>query len=148
MRAWPPVRRRKRRKSQKQALSGNLGLLCAEQSVRNLKKCTFRNSGTPVRRTKRQKPHKKCTVRKSGTPVRRTKRRKSQKMDSQGFWDSCAQNKTSKIKKMHFQEFWVLQDVGNLKKNARSRIMGLLCAPQTPQKALRALGCKGWSLFA
>ena len=49
-----PVRRTKRQKSQKDALSRILGLLCAEQDVRNLKKCTFRNSGTPVRGTKRQ----------------------------------------------------------------------------------------------
>ena len=33
-------------------------LLCAEQNVRNLKKCTFRNSGTPVRRTRRRKSQK------------------------------------------------------------------------------------------
>ena len=61
-----PVRRTRRRKSQKMhfqefwdscaqnktsevsrnALSGILGLLCAEQDVGNLKKCIFRNSGT------------------------------------------------------------------------------------------------------
>ena len=35
----------------KNALSRNLGLLCAEQDVGNLKKWTFRNSGTPVRST-------------------------------------------------------------------------------------------------
>ena len=39
-------------------LSGILGLPCAEQNVRNLKKCTFRNYGTPVRRTTRQKYQK------------------------------------------------------------------------------------------
>ena len=37
------------------ALSGILGLLCAEQNVGNLKQMTVRNSGTPVRRTKRRK---------------------------------------------------------------------------------------------
>ena len=32
------------------ALSGIMGLLCAEQNVGNLKHCTFINTGTPVRR--------------------------------------------------------------------------------------------------
>ena len=106
----------------KHALSGIMGLLCAEQNVGNLKnvyshnfggscaqnkkhvgnlkQCTFRNSGTPVRRTKRRKSQtnalsrtlgllcaeqtvgslKKCTVRNSGTPVCRTNCRKSQEM--------------------------------------------------------------------
>ena len=31
--------------------------------------------------------------------MRRTRRRKSQKIDFQEFWDSCAQNKTSKVSK-------------------------------------------------
>ena len=42
---------------------------------------------------------KKQTFRNSGTPVRRTRRRKSKNMDFQEFWDSCAQNKTSEISK-------------------------------------------------
>ena len=73
-----PVRRTRRRKSQKMhfqefwdycaqdkaseiskiALSGIMGLLCAEQNVRNLEKNTCRNSGTPVRRTERRKSQK------------------------------------------------------------------------------------------
>ena len=60
------------------ALLGIPGLLCAEQDVGNLKKWTFRNFGTPVRRTKR---------------------RTSQTMHFQNFWDSCAQNRTSEISK-------------------------------------------------
>ena len=52
------MRRTRRRKSQKHVLSGMLGLLCAGQDVGNVKKCTFRNSGTPVRRTRRQKSQK------------------------------------------------------------------------------------------
>ena len=40
---------------------------------------------------------KKRTFRNSGTPVRRTRRRKSKKMDFQELWDSRAQNKTSEI---------------------------------------------------
>ena len=103
----------------KNALSGFLGLQCAEQNVGNLKKCTFGNSGTLVRRTKRRKSKRmrfqefwdscagnktseisnKCTFRNSGTPVRRTKRRKAQKVDFQDFWDYSAQNKTSEISK-------------------------------------------------
>ena len=53
------------------ALSGILGLLCAEHHLRNIKECTFRNSGIPVRRTKH---------------------RTSQNMHFQEFWDSCAQH--------------------------------------------------------
>ena len=41
--------------SSKNGLSGILGLLCEEQNVGNLKKWTFRISGTPVRRTRRRK---------------------------------------------------------------------------------------------
>ena len=74
-------------------LSGILGLLRAEQDVGNLKK--------------------KCIFRNGGTPGRRTRRRKSQKMHAQEFWDSCAQNITSRISK-----------------NGLSRILGLLCAEQ------------------
>ena len=134
-----PVRRTRRRKSQQMhfqklwescaheknvgisndVLSGILGFLCAEQNRENFKKWTFRNSGTPVRRTKRRTSHKmhfqefwdslcavqdvgnlkNWTFRNSGTPVRRTRRRKSQKMDLEELWDSCAQNKTSEISK-------------------------------------------------
>ena len=107
-----PVRRAKRRKSQrmhfqdfwdsraqdrtseisKHALSRILGLLCAEQNVRNLNTCTFSNSGTSVRKPKR---------------------RKYEQMYFQEFWDSCAQNKTSEIST-----------------NALSRILGLSFAEQ------------------
>ena len=62
-------------------LSGILGLPCAEQNVRNLNKCIFRNSGTPVRRTKRRK-YQKCTFVCFWTPARRTKRRKFQQMST------------------------------------------------------------------
>ena len=94
-----PVRRTRRRKSQKNALSRIMGLLCAEQDVGNLKKtlsgilrllcaeqgvgnlknvlsgilgllCAEQNVGNL----------KKWTFRTSGTPARRTKRRKSQNM--------------------------------------------------------------------
>ena len=40
-----------------------------------------------------------CTFRNSGTPVRRTTRRKYQEVYFQKFWDSCAQSKTSHISK-------------------------------------------------
>ena len=108
-------------------------LLCAEQDVGNMKKCTFRNSGTPVRRTtsrKYQQLHfrefwdscaqnkaseisKTCTFRNSRTLVRRTTRRSSQKHAVSGIVGLlCAE-----------------QDVGNLK-NGLSGILGLLCAEQ------------------
>ena len=96
---WDSCAQNKTSEISKIALSGILGLLGAEQNVRNLKTCTFRNSGTPGRRTKRQK---------------------SQKMHFQEFWDSCAQNKTSEISKSELSGFQGLlcaeQEVGNLKK--------------------------------
>ena len=132
-----PVRRTKRQKSQKMdfqdfwdscalnktsyisnnALSEILGLLCAEQNVGNLKNYTFRNSGTPVRRTRRRKYKKmnfhelwdSCAqnhaseisknlpFRNSGTLARRTKRQKSQKMQFQDLWDSWIQDPGSWI---------------------------------------------------
>ena len=74
-----PLRRSRRRKSQKMhfqelwdscaqnttseistnALSGIMGLLCAEQDVEHFKNCTSKNSGTPVRRTKRRTSRKR-----------------------------------------------------------------------------------------
>ena len=135
MRAWPPVRRTKRRKSRKMhfqefwdscaqnktaeisrnALSGILGLLCAEQDVGTLNKnCTFSNYGTPVRRTKR---------------------RKSKQMHVQEFWYSCAQNKTSDIStKYTFITYEApvrrKKTTSEISTNALSRILGLLCADQ------------------
>ena len=82
---WDSCAQNKTSEILKTALSRILGLLCAEQNVRNFKKRTFR---------------------KSGTPVRRTKRRKSQKLHFQEVWDSCAQNKTSEISKKYFLETW------------------------------------------
>ena len=85
-----------------------------------LKKMTFNNCGTPVRRTKRRKSQQKLTFGISGTAVRRTKRRKSKNMDFQEFGDACAQNKTSEISRNALSEILRLlcaeQDVGNVKK--------------------------------
>ena len=88
------------------------GLLCAEENVGNLKK--------------------KCTFRISGTVVRRTRRRKSQKkMHFLEFWDSCAQNRTSDMSNIALSGTLELlcaeQDAENLK-IALSGILGLLCA--------------------
>ena len=80
--------------------------MCAEQDIGNLKKCTFRNSGTHARRTTRRNSQKTYSVRNSGAPVRRTRRQKSKQIDVQEFWGSCAQNKTSDISKNGFQELW------------------------------------------
>ena len=79
------------------ALSEILRLRCAEQHVGNIKNRTSKNSGTPVRRTKRRKYQTNARVRNSQTPVRRTERQKSQKLHFREFWDSCAQTKTSEI---------------------------------------------------
>ena len=116
---WNSCAQNKTSEISNNALSGMVGLLCAEQDAGNLRKCTFNNSGTPVRRTRRQKSQT-CTPKNSGTPVRRPRRRTSQKMDVQEFWDSCAQNKTSEISKNEFSGILGLrcaeQNVGNLNK--------------------------------
>ena len=49
---WYSCAQNKTSEISKNAPSGILGLLCAEQNVRNLKNCTFRNYATPVRRRK------------------------------------------------------------------------------------------------
>ena len=78
-----------------------MGLLCAEQDVGNLNTCTFRNSGTPVRRTRP---------------------RKSQKMCFQEFWDSCAQSTTSDISKNDISGILGLLDHGSWVQGPGSRI--------------------------
>ena len=116
-----------------------------------------------MRRTRSRKSQQKCTFRNSGTPVRRTGRRKSQRMHFQEFWHSCAQNKTSNISKHALSVILGLlcakQSVGNLnkctfrnfrtpvrrttrrksKKNALSGILGLLCAEQEVSNLKNAL---------
>ena len=115
---WDSCAQNKTSEISKNALSRILRLLCAEQDAENLKTCTFRNSGTPVRRTRRRKSqqnalsrimglllaeqhvgnaNKTCMFKNSGTPVRRTNRRKSQRNTFYEFWDSCAQNNTLEI---------------------------------------------------
>ena len=55
---WDSCAQNKTSEISRNALSGVLGLLCAEQDVGNLKKCTSRNYGTPVRSTERRKSQK------------------------------------------------------------------------------------------
>ena len=55
---WDSWSQNKTSEISKNALSVILGLLRAEQDVGNLKNCTFRNSGTPVCRTRRRKSQK------------------------------------------------------------------------------------------
>ena len=75
----------------------------------------------------------KCSFRNSGTPVRRTTRRKSQKMDFHELWDSCAQNKTSEFSNNGLLGIMGLlcaeQNVGNIK-HALSCFFGLRLAEQ------------------
>ena len=87
----------------KNEFSGILGLLCAEQNAGNLKKYTFRNSGTPVRRTERRKSHKNELSGIVELLCAEQAVKKSQTMHFQELWDSCAQNKTSEISKNDFQ---------------------------------------------
>ena len=89
-----------------------MGLLCAEQNFENLEHLTFKNSGTPVRRTRR---------------------RKSQNMHFQELWDSCAQNKTSTISKNTLSEIVGLRfpvQTSEISKSALSKNMGLRFAEQ------------------
>ena len=89
-----------------------LGLWLAEQNVGSLNKYTFRNSGTPVRRTKHRESHKihfpKC-------------------------WNSSSQNKTSETSNkltFIFLGLWFAeQRVGNLN-HVLSELMGLAFAEQ------------------
>ena len=78
---------------------------------------TFRNYGTPVRRTTRQKSQIKCTPNIHGSPIRRATRR-SQQMHFLTFWYSRSQNKTSEIASNPLSEILGLQfaeqTVGNL----------------------------------
>ena len=76
---WDSCAQNKTSEISKMTLLGIMRFLYAEQNVGHLNKCTFKNSGTPVRRPKRRKS-KKCTFTNSRTSVRRTKRRKSQQM--------------------------------------------------------------------
>ena len=118
-----------------------MGLRFAEQNVGHLKQCTFRISGTPARRTKRQKSQhmslsqfmelqfdeehvgnfETCACIILGSLIRRTTRRKVQtNMRFQNLWDSGLQNKTSEISTNALPEFLGLQleeqNVGNLNK--------------------------------
>ena len=121
-----PVRRTGRRRSQKMdlqefwhscaqnktseipktALSQILGLLCAEQDVGNVNKWTFRNSGTPGRRTRRGESPKNALSGIPGLLCAEQDVGNLKKMSFQEVWDSCAQDKMSEISKMYFQEFW------------------------------------------
>ena len=71
-------------------------------NVNNLNRMHFQNFWNSCAQNKASENIESCTFRKSGTPVRRTERRKSQKMHCQEFWDSCTQNNTSEITKMQF----------------------------------------------
>ena len=114
-------------------LSGILGLLCVEQDVGNLPKLDCQEFWDSCAQNKTSEISNKCTSRNSGTPVRRTKRQKSQNMHFQEFWDSCAQNKTSEISTNALPGILGLlcaeQNVGNLE-NALSGILALMCAEQ------------------
>ena len=55
---WDSCAQNKTSKISKNGRSGIVRLLCVEQNVVHLKPCTFRISGTPVRRTERRKSQK------------------------------------------------------------------------------------------
>ena len=93
---WDSCAQNKTSKISKNAFQGILGLLCAEQTVGNLKHAL---SGILRLLYVEQDIGnlKTCTFRNSGAPVRKTKRRKSQNLHFQKFWDSCARNNTSEM---------------------------------------------------
>ena len=126
MRAGPPVRRARRQKSQKtnfhnlwdscaqnktsenskNTCSGFRGLLCAEQNVGHINKCTFRISGTPVRRTNLGNLNKNARLGIMGLLCAEQDVGNLKITHFQETQDSCAQNKTSEISKNDFQDFW------------------------------------------
>ena len=158
---WDSCAQNKTSEISKNALSGFLGLLCAEQNVGNLKSWTFKNSGIPVRRTRRRQSQKNAlsgimgllcaeqnvgnlenyTLRNYGTTVRKRKRRKSQKMHFRNFWDSCAQSKTQEISTMRFQNIsdsCAQNIIWEISKSALSELLGLWLAASNagnPQKS-------------
>ena len=96
---WDSCAQNKASEISKNGLSGIRGLLCAEQNVGNIKKMTFRNYGSPVRRTRRRT----CQI-----------------LYCQNLWDFCAQNMTSDISESApsgIRGFLCAeQNVGNIKK--------------------------------
>ena len=125
---WDSCAQNKTSEISKLALSGFLRLLCAQQDVGNFKKCTFRNSGTPVRRTTRRKSQtnvlsrimgllcaeqyvrhlKTCTLIIYVTPVRRTKRQESQTCIFINSGSPVRRTKHQQYQTtcMHFQKLW------------------------------------------
>ena len=99
---WDSCAQNKTSEISNNGFSGILGLLCAEEDVGNLRKCTFKNSGTPARRTHR---------------------RTSKKMTFQEYWDSSPQNKTSEISKNALSGILALQDHGSWVQDPGSRIL-------------------------
>ena len=130
---WDSCAQNKASEISKNELSGILGLLCAEQNVGNLKHCTFRNSGTPVRRTKRRKSQRNGRSSILGLLCAEQDVGNRKKMHFQDFWDSCAKNKTSEISENRLSgigDSCAQKKTSEISKNALSIILGLLCAEQ------------------
>ena len=89
----------------------------------------------------------KRALRNYGPPLRRTRRRKSQKMSFQEFWDSCAQSKRSEISTNAFRNSGT-HKTSEISKKCTFKNSRTPVRPPDPQRALRAHGCGGWSLFA
>ena len=134
-------------------LSEFLGLLCAEQSVGNLNKRTFRNSGTPTRRTDCRNSQTKAlsemlglrlaeqhvgaitkhTFRSSGIPVRRTKHRKYQRIAFRNYGTPVRRTRRRKSRTMHSHNLWDSNSqnkTSEISTNALSEILGLQLAEQ------------------
>ena len=93
---WDSCAQNKKSEISKNVHSRNLGLQCAEQNIGNIKKCTFRHSGTPVRRTKRQtSQNMHCHI--VGDSCAQNKTSDISRNALSGIVDSCAQSKTSEI---------------------------------------------------
>ena len=79
---WDSCAQNKTSEISKNALSRIPGLLCAEQDVGNLNKMYFQELWDSCAQNTTSEILKKCTFRNSETPVRRTNRRQSQKMST------------------------------------------------------------------
>ena len=99
-----------------------MGLQLAERNVGNNNKYTFRNYGTPIRRTRRRKSRKDALSELLGLGFADQSVRNLKKIHVQKLWDSGSQNKTSEISIMHFQKLW-----GSGSQNKASEISKMSC---------------------
>ena len=89
----------------KHALSGILGLLCEEQDVGNLKNMHFQELWDSCAQNYTSEFSNTCSFRNSGTPVRRRRRRKYQNGPSEIMGPLCAEQDAGNLNKLTFRNF-------------------------------------------